>query len=114
MSIAGELASGPCTDTVLYEVASYATAGTVSGLNLLDVEVAKNRYLNHCSGMEAGMARRSGPRCRRIPYQTRRREPTAEEDSRETKGPNQVPAFGKEFPRMLRPRDGFDAYNNTE
>lgn len=60
MAIAGELASGPCTDMVLYEAASYAIAGTVSGLNLMAVEVAKNKYLDHCSGMEARMAAEAG------------------------------------------------------
>jgi methylamine--corrinoid protein Co-methyltransferase len=60
MAIAGELASGPCTDMVLYEAASYAITGTVSGLNLMAVEVAKNRYLDHCSGMEARMAAEAG------------------------------------------------------
>jgi methylamine--corrinoid protein Co-methyltransferase len=60
MAIAGELASGPCTDMVLYEASSYAIAGTVSGLNLMAVEVAKNKYLDHCSGMEARMAAEAG------------------------------------------------------
>ena len=60
MAIAGELASGPCTPTVLYEAAAYASVGTVSGLNLMAVEVAKNRYLDHCSGMEARMAAEAG------------------------------------------------------
>jgi len=60
MAIAGELASGPCTHTVLYEAAAYAIAGTVSGLNLMAVEVAKNKYLDHCSGMEARMAAEAG------------------------------------------------------
>jgi len=60
MAIAGELASGPCTHMVLYEAAAYAVAGTVSGLNLMAVEVAKNKYLDHCSGMEARMAAEAG------------------------------------------------------
>jgi len=60
MAIAGELASGPCTSTVLYEASAYASVGTVSGLNLMAVEVAKNRYLDHCSGMEARMAAEAG------------------------------------------------------
>jgi len=60
MAVAGELASGPCTDMALYEAAAYAIAGTVSGLNLMAVEVAKNKYLDHCSGMEARMAAEAG------------------------------------------------------
>lgn len=60
MAIAGELASGPCTHMALYEAAAYAIAGTVSGLNLMAVEVAKNKYLDHCSGMEARMAAEAG------------------------------------------------------
>jgi len=60
MAIAGELASGPCTHMALYEAAAYAITGTVSGLNLMAVEVAKNKYLDHCSGMEARMAAEAG------------------------------------------------------
>lgn len=60
MAVAGELASGPCTDMALYEAAAYAIVGTVSGLNLMAVEVAKNKYLDHCSGMEARMAAEAG------------------------------------------------------
>jgi len=60
MTVAGELASGPCTHMALYEAAAYAIAGTVSGLNLMAVEVAKNKYLDHCSGMEARMAAQAG------------------------------------------------------
>jgi len=60
MAVAGELASGPCTHMALYEAAAYAIVGTVSGLNLMAVEVAKNKYLDHCSGMEARMAAEAG------------------------------------------------------
>jgi len=58
--IGGEAASGPCTETVLYEATAYSLAGTVSGSNLFAVEVAKNKYLDHCSGMEARMAAEVG------------------------------------------------------
>jgi len=59
-AIAGELASGPCTEMVLYEATAYSLAGTVSGLNLMAVEVANNKYLDHCSGMEARIAAEAG------------------------------------------------------
>lgn len=60
VTVAGELSSGPCTDMVLYEATAYSVAGTVSGLSLMAVEVANNRYLNHCTGMEARMAAEAG------------------------------------------------------
>jgi len=60
VTIAGELKSGPCTDMVLYEATAYSVAGTISGLSLMAVEVANNRYLDHCTGMEARMAAEVG------------------------------------------------------
>jgi methylamine--corrinoid protein Co-methyltransferase len=60
VTVAGELASGPCTDMVLYEATAYSLVGTISGLNLMAVEVANNRYLDHCTGMEARMAAEVG------------------------------------------------------
>jgi len=60
VTIAGELDSGPCTDMVLLEAAAYSSAGTVSGLSLMAVEVTNNKCLDHCTGMEARMAAEVG------------------------------------------------------
>jgi methylamine--corrinoid protein Co-methyltransferase len=60
VTIAGELDSGPCTEMVLYEAAAYSSAGTVSGLSLMAVEVTNNKCLDHCTGMEARMAAEAG------------------------------------------------------
>ncbi|GAH87926.1 unnamed protein product, partial [marine sediment metagenome] len=60
VAIAGELDAGPCTEMVLYEATAYASVGTVSGLNLMAVEVTNNLCLDHCTGMEARMAAEAG------------------------------------------------------
>lgn len=49
----GFMAAGPCTEMVLYELAAYAAAVTVSGAHLDLVAVARNKQPDHCSGMEA-------------------------------------------------------------
>jgi methylamine--corrinoid protein Co-methyltransferase len=47
------MASGPCTELVVWELAAHAVTSTVSGWHLNPCAVAKNRQPLHCSGMEA-------------------------------------------------------------
>ena len=46
------MASGPCTETVIWELAAHSVTATVSGWHLNPCAVAKNRHPLHCSGME--------------------------------------------------------------
>jgi methylamine--corrinoid protein Co-methyltransferase len=52
----GFAAAGPCTRMVLYEAAAHALASVVSGSNLWEIAVAKNKYKNRATPMEAKMA----------------------------------------------------------
>lgn len=49
------MASGPCTETIIWELAAHSVASTVSGWHLNPCAVAKNRQPLHCSGMEPRM-----------------------------------------------------------
>jgi methylamine--corrinoid protein Co-methyltransferase len=49
------MASGPCTEMITYELAAHSLASTVSGWHLNPCAVARNRYPDHCSGMEPRM-----------------------------------------------------------
>ncbi len=49
------MASGPCTETIIWELAAHSVAATVSGWHLNPCAVAKNRHPLHCSGMEPRM-----------------------------------------------------------
>jgi len=46
------MASGPCTETVIWELAANSITSEVSGWHLNPCAVAKNRHPLHCSGME--------------------------------------------------------------
>jgi len=46
------MAAGPCTETVIWELAAHSVTSTVSGWHLNPCAVAKNRHPLHCSGME--------------------------------------------------------------
>jgi methylamine--corrinoid protein Co-methyltransferase len=46
------MAAGPCTDSVIWELAAHSLAATVSGWHLNPCAVAKNRHPLYCSGME--------------------------------------------------------------
>lgn len=46
------MASGPCTESVIWELAANSITSTVSGWHLNPCAVAKNRLPMHCSGME--------------------------------------------------------------
>jgi len=52
----GFTAAGPCTPMVLYESAVHALISVVSGSNLWEVAVARNKYKNRATPMEAKMA----------------------------------------------------------
>jgi len=52
----GFTAAGPCTPMVLYESAIHALISVVSGSNLWEVAVARNKYKNRATPMEARMA----------------------------------------------------------
>ncbi len=46
------MASGPCTESVVWELAAHSITSTVSGWHLNPCAVARNRHPLHCSGME--------------------------------------------------------------
>jgi len=52
----GFAAAGPCTPMVLYEAAAHGLASVVSGANLWEIAVARNKYKNRATPMEAKMA----------------------------------------------------------
>ena len=52
----GFAAAGPCTPMVLYEAAAHALASVVSGANLWEMAVARNKHKNRATPMEAKMA----------------------------------------------------------
>ncbi|WP_455142462.1 monomethylamine:corrinoid methyltransferase [Candidatus Hodarchaeum mangrovi] len=52
----GFTAAGPCTPMVLREAAAHALVSVVSGSNLWEIAVAKNRHKNYATPMEARMA----------------------------------------------------------
>jgi methylamine--corrinoid protein Co-methyltransferase len=56
----GFTAAGPCTEMVIYELVAYAIASTISGSDMDPAAVARNRHLEHCSGMEARIAAEAG------------------------------------------------------
>lgn len=46
------MASGPCTEMVIWELVAHSVTATVSGLHLNPCAVAKNRQPLYCTGME--------------------------------------------------------------
>jgi len=52
----GFAAAGPCTPMVLYEAAAHGLVSVVSGANLWEIAVARNKYKNRATPMEAKMA----------------------------------------------------------
>jgi len=52
----GFAAAGPCTAMVLYEAAAHGLVSVVSGANLWEMAVARNKYKNRATPMEARMA----------------------------------------------------------
>ncbi|WP_455363301.1 monomethylamine:corrinoid methyltransferase [[Eubacterium] cellulosolvens] len=52
----GFAAAGPCTQMVLYEAAAHGLASVVSGANLWEIAVARNKYKNRATPMEAKMS----------------------------------------------------------
>jgi len=52
----GFAAAGPCTEMVLYEAAAHGLVSVVSGANLWEIAVARNKYKNRATPMEARMA----------------------------------------------------------
>ena len=52
----GFTAAGPCTEMVLYEAAAHGLVSVVSGANLWEIAVARNKYKNRATPMEARMA----------------------------------------------------------
>ena len=56
----GFAAAGPCTSMVLKEAATHALTSVVSGANLWEMAVAKNKYKNYATPMEAKMAAEVG------------------------------------------------------
>lgn len=52
----GFAAAGPCTPMVLFEAAAHGLASVVSGANLWEIAVAKNKYKNRATPMEAKMS----------------------------------------------------------
>jgi methylamine--corrinoid protein Co-methyltransferase len=52
----GFAAAGPCTEMVLYEAAAHGLASVVSGANLWEMAVARNKYKNRATPLEAKMA----------------------------------------------------------
>ena len=57
---AGYTAAGPCTGMVLREAAAHALVSVVSGANLWEIGVAKNKYKNYATPMESRMAAEVG------------------------------------------------------
>lgn len=53
-------AAGPCTDMVIFEIAAAVLTATVSGLHLNLVAVARNKYPERSSGMEARIGAETG------------------------------------------------------
>ncbi|MFX0013272.1 MAG: monomethylamine:corrinoid methyltransferase [Promethearchaeota archaeon] len=56
----GFAAAGPCTEMVLREGATHGLVSVVSGANLWEMAVAKNRHKNYATPMEAKMAAEVG------------------------------------------------------
>ncbi|UCE12588.1 MAG: monomethylamine:corrinoid methyltransferase, partial [Candidatus Heimdallarchaeota archaeon] len=56
----GFAAAGPCTPMVLREAAAHALVSVVSGANLWEIAVAKNKHKNYATPMEARMAAEVG------------------------------------------------------
>ncbi|MHA2328343.1 MAG: monomethylamine:corrinoid methyltransferase [Candidatus Hodarchaeales archaeon] len=56
----GFAAAGPCTPMVLKEAATHALVSVVSGSNLWEMAVAKNKHKNYATPMEARMAAEVG------------------------------------------------------
>jgi hypothetical protein len=52
----GFAAAGPCTPMVLYEAAAHGLTSSVSGGNLWEMAVARNKHKNRATPMEARMA----------------------------------------------------------
>lgn len=52
----GFTAAGPCTPMVLYEAATHGLVSVVSSANLWEIAVARNKYKNRATPMEARMA----------------------------------------------------------
>jgi hypothetical protein len=52
----GFAAAGPCTSMVLYEAAAHGLASVVSGANLWEIAVARNKYKNRATPIEAKMS----------------------------------------------------------
>jgi hypothetical protein len=46
------MASGPCTEMIVWELAAHSLTSTISGWHLNPCAVARNRQPLHCSGME--------------------------------------------------------------
>ncbi|MFX0086488.1 MAG: monomethylamine:corrinoid methyltransferase [Candidatus Hodarchaeota archaeon] len=69
---AGYAAAGPCTPMVLREAAAHALASVVSGANLWEIAVAKNKFKNYATPMEARMAAEVG--CGTAKYKISRRD----------------------------------------
>ncbi len=56
----GFAAAGPCTEMVLREAATHGLVSVVSGANLWEMAVAKNKHKNYATPMEARMAAEVG------------------------------------------------------
>jgi hypothetical protein len=56
----GFTAAGPCTDMVLREAAVHGLVSVVSGANLWEIAVAKNKHKNYATPIEARMAAEVG------------------------------------------------------
>jgi hypothetical protein len=56
----GFAAAGPCTPMVLREAAAHSLVSVVSGANLWEMAVAKNKHKNYATPMEAKMAAEVG------------------------------------------------------
>jgi hypothetical protein len=52
----GFAAAGPCTSMVLYEAAAHGLTSVISGANLWEIAVARNKYKDRATPMEAKMA----------------------------------------------------------
>lgn len=53
-------AAGPCTDMVVYELAATVLSAVVSGLHLNPAAIARNKYPERSSGMEARISAETG------------------------------------------------------
>lgn len=53
-------AAGPCTDMVVFELAAIVLAAVVSGLHLNPAAIARNKYPERSSGMEARIGAEAG------------------------------------------------------